>query len=169
MGSVGETILLGGRVALSLAVVLALMWFIAKRLGGRAEQGRRVPITVLGRHSLGRRSGLAVVEVAGQVLLLGVSDTAITMLSQVTGAGDSTDDRVADGDAGDDGDAGRAAPPAPVRRGFDALLAARAANDWQPAAAQPNAIRPGPSALLDPATWARAWGSRHGAHRAGTP
>lgn len=167
MGSVGETILLGGRVALSLAVVLALMWFIAKRFSGRVDQGRRMPITVLGRHSLGRRSGLALVEVGGQVLLLGVSDTGISMLSEVTGGAASGE---SDGDTGvqDDDDGSSAGEDGPaVHRDFDALLAARTANGWQPRSTPPNGTRSPASALLDPATWVRAWGARHGVQRIG--
>jgi flagellar biogenesis protein FliO len=78
-----DSVLLGLRVALSLALVLVILWFIARRVNQGGAATRRVPITVLGRQSLGRRSGLAVVEVAGRTLVVGVSETGVQLLTEL--------------------------------------------------------------------------------------
>jgi flagellar protein FliO/FliZ len=79
----GDSLLLVLRVALSLALVLLLLWFLARRLGGRAGPSRAVPIDVVGRRALARRSGVAVVEVAGRLLLLGVSDGGVRLVADL--------------------------------------------------------------------------------------
>ncbi|TRW45640.1 FliO/MopB family protein [Georgenia yuyongxinii] len=78
-----DSVLLGLRVALSLALVLVILWFIARKVNQGGAATRRVPITVLGRQSLGRRSGLAVVEVAGRTLVVGVSETGVQLLTEL--------------------------------------------------------------------------------------
>ncbi|MFD1505496.1 FliO/MopB family protein [Georgenia yuyongxinii] len=80
-----DSVLLGLRVALSLALVLVILWFIARKVNQGGAATRRVPITVLGRQSLGRRSGLAVVEVAGRTLVVGVSETGVQLLTELDG------------------------------------------------------------------------------------
>jgi len=80
---VTDTIELALRVALSLGVVLALLWFLARRLGAGKATARRLPITVLGRQSIGRRSGITVVDVAGRTLVLGVSDSEVRLLTEL--------------------------------------------------------------------------------------
>ncbi|QDB78180.1 flagellar biosynthetic protein FliO [Georgenia sp. 311] len=78
-----DTLGLALRVALSLGVVLALLWFLARRVGAGAGTPRRLPITVLGRQTLGRRSGITVVDVAGRTLVLGVSDSEVRLLTEL--------------------------------------------------------------------------------------
>jgi len=80
---VTDTLELALRVALSLGVVLALLWFLARRVGAGRGTVRRLPITVLGRQTLGRRSGITVVDVAGRTLVLGVSDTEVRLLTEL--------------------------------------------------------------------------------------
>jgi len=80
---VTDTLELALRVALSLGVVLALLWFLARRVGAGAGTPRRLPITVLGRQTLGRRSGITVVDVAGRTLVLGVSDSEVRLLTEL--------------------------------------------------------------------------------------
>jgi flagellar protein FliO/FliZ len=72
------------RVVLSLAVVLGLLWFVARRTGGRRASARRAPVIALvGRQSLGGRSAVALVEVAGRRLVLGVGEHGVTLLTEV--------------------------------------------------------------------------------------
>ena len=80
-----DTALLGLRVALSLACVLGLIWFAGRRLQGTAglRKPRTVPMTVLGRQTLGKGAGLALVEVAGRVLLLGVGEQGVRVLVEL--------------------------------------------------------------------------------------
>ena len=76
------------RLVLSLGVVLGLMWVAAKLLarqsgGGRAlRSSRPVPIQVLARHSLGKNSSVAVVQAAGKALIVGVTDSQVTLLGE---------------------------------------------------------------------------------------
>lgn len=81
-----DTLELALRVTVSLGLVLALLWFLARRLGAGGGAVRRLPITVLGRQSLGRRSGITVVDVAGRTLVLGVSDTEVRLLTELESA-----------------------------------------------------------------------------------
>ncbi|WP_454085670.1 FliO/MopB family protein [Georgenia sp. Marseille-Q6866] len=81
-----DTLELALRVTVSLGLVLALLWFLARRLGAGGGAVRRLPITVLGRQNLGRRSGITVVDVAGRTLVLGVSDTEVRLLTELESA-----------------------------------------------------------------------------------
>jgi flagellar protein FliO/FliZ len=77
-----DTVVLVGRLLVSLAVVLGVLWLIARRANRRGGGRRRQsPIEVLGRQQLGRHSGVAVVRVAGQTLILGVTDGAVSLLT----------------------------------------------------------------------------------------
>ncbi|WP_062382487.1 FliO/MopB family protein [Demequina iriomotensis] len=75
-----DTLVLVLRVGLSLVAVLGLMWWLSRRLqaGGRAH--RRETLAVLGRQQLTKRSGLAVVEVAGRRLVVGYGDQGVTLV-----------------------------------------------------------------------------------------
>lgn len=81
-----DTLLLGLRVALSLAVVLAVLWFIARQLNGKGAVTRKVPITVLGRQNLNRRASMTVVEVGGRTLVLGVTEAGVRLLTELDDA-----------------------------------------------------------------------------------
>jgi flagellar protein FliO/FliZ len=71
------------RVLLSLAVVLGLFWMVA-RTGSRKLGGRdRGLIRVRGRQALSRGSSLAVVEVGTRVLVVGVSDGGVRLLTEM--------------------------------------------------------------------------------------
>jgi len=71
------------RVLLSLAVVLGLFWMVA-RTGSRRLGGRdRALIRVRGRQALSRGSSLAVVEVGSRVLVVGVSDGGVRLLTEM--------------------------------------------------------------------------------------
>jgi flagellar protein FliO/FliZ len=82
------------RVVVSLGVVLAVMAGAAavlRRSGvvGTAPAGRRgmrrrgVPVEVITRHGLSRTSSLAVVRLGGRVLVLGVTEHQVTLLTEV--------------------------------------------------------------------------------------
>ncbi len=71
------------RVVVSLAVVLGLFWVVA-RLGSRKLGGRdRGLVRVRSRQSLSRGSSLAVVEVGSRVLVVGVSDGGVRLLTEL--------------------------------------------------------------------------------------
>ncbi|WP_067479287.1 flagellar biosynthetic protein FliO [Actinomadura hibisca] len=74
-----ETIL---RITLSLAVVLVLMWLLAK-VARRPLAGRGGDtVAVLARQQLTRGTSVAVVRVADRALVLGVTDAQITLLAE---------------------------------------------------------------------------------------
>ena len=106
------------KMLLSLGAVLALMFglvFVLKRFvvpGGTAS-GFSVPIQILGRKSLQPKKSIVVLKVAEKILVVGVSEQGIQMLTELA----EDDVRVAD--------TGAAATPLSERRGgFAAQLQA---------------------------------------------
>lgn len=84
------------RMVLALACVLGLLWFIGRRTGARGPAARRAPaVTLIGRQSLGGRSAVALVEVAGRRLVLGVGEQGVTLLAEVEMPTPTDADRVA--------------------------------------------------------------------------
>ncbi|TDE98650.1 hypothetical protein EXU48_00045 [Occultella glacieicola] len=77
-----DTLLLALRVALSLACVLALMWFAQRRLG-RARTRRRGELDVVARQNLGGKAQVVLLETAGSRFLLGVTEHQVTVLHTV--------------------------------------------------------------------------------------
>jgi flagellar protein FliO/FliZ len=77
------------RLVFSLGVVLALMAFTGRALRNRqlggGSAGRRNParIEVLGRQTLGRNVGVAVVRVADRAMLVGVTEGSIQLLTDL--------------------------------------------------------------------------------------
>lgn len=85
-----SSLVLGLRVLLSLACVLGLIWYANRRLAGGGKAGaavRRIrraqPMMLVGRQSLGGKNGLALVDVGGRRLLLGVGEQGVTLLTEV--------------------------------------------------------------------------------------
>ena len=77
------------RLVLSLGVVLGLMALAAgvmrrSGMGGGTGLGRKrgLPIEVVARHAVGRRSSVALVRAGGKGLVLGVTDHTITVLAE---------------------------------------------------------------------------------------
>ena len=78
-----DTLIVAVRVALSLGVVLALLWFLQRRLSrGARALGVANPVTVVGRQSIGQKASVVVVEVDGTRLVLGVTEQAVTVLHE---------------------------------------------------------------------------------------
>lgn len=82
------------RLVLSLGAVLTLMVLLARYLrrrqnggglGMAAASGRRTvpPLQVLTRQGLSRGSSVAVVRVSGQLLLLGVTESTVSLLGEL--------------------------------------------------------------------------------------
>jgi flagellar protein FliO/FliZ len=82
------------RLVLSLATVLVLMVLLARylrhrQIGGGSVRGaglrrKKAPsLEVVTRQGLSRGSSVAVVRVSGQLLLLGVTDTAVSVLREL--------------------------------------------------------------------------------------
>jgi flagellar protein FliO/FliZ len=82
------------RLVLSLATVLTLMVFLARYLrhrqlgtgfgaGPSPRRKKALPLEVVTRQGLSRGSSIAVVRVSGQLLLLGVTDSAVSVLREL--------------------------------------------------------------------------------------
>ncbi|MBF4590227.1 FliO/MopB family protein [Curtobacterium sp. VKM Ac-1395] len=82
-----DTLVITLRVALSLGVVLALMWVLHRRMAkgqfGRAKaRGRRsAAIEVVGRTGIGGKASVVVVDVEGERLVLGVTEHGVSLLT----------------------------------------------------------------------------------------
>ena len=73
------------RVVLALGCVLGLIWYAGRKLSRTpgARGAKSMPMTVIGRQSLGKSSGIALVEVAGRVLLLGIGEQGVRVLTEI--------------------------------------------------------------------------------------
>lgn len=79
-----NSVALVGRLLISLAVVLCLMWLIARRMKRSVGHGKNGKlIELLSRQQLTRSSSVAVVRVLDQGLILGVTDGQVAVLGEV--------------------------------------------------------------------------------------
>ena len=78
-----DTVVVGLRVVLSLGVVLALLWVPQKRLvkGGRAGTRATSQVSVVARQGVGAKASVVVVDVEGERLVLGVTESSVTVLA----------------------------------------------------------------------------------------
>jgi flagellar protein FliO/FliZ len=77
-----ESVELAGRVMVSLALVLAVMWAIARKLRRGGKQRSSGLIDILGRQQLSRTASVAVLRVGARALVVGVTDTQVTVLGE---------------------------------------------------------------------------------------
>jgi len=72
------------RLAVSLGVVLLLMWGAARLLGRQPRRMSRAGnVEMLARQALGRRSSVAVLRVGSKAFVVGVTDTNVSVLAEV--------------------------------------------------------------------------------------
>jgi len=71
------------RVVISLAVVLGLFWLVARTGARKVGVRDRGLVRVRSRQALSRGSSLAVVEVGARVLVVGVSDSGVRLLTEI--------------------------------------------------------------------------------------
>ncbi len=86
------------RLAISLAVVLAVMALAGralrkKALPGMSRRQRVAPIEVLARQGLGRTASVAMVRAGGKVLLLGITEANVNILGEADDVALLEDDR----------------------------------------------------------------------------
>jgi flagellar protein FliO/FliZ len=165
------------RVVVSLAVVLGLFWVVA-RTGSRKLGGRdRGLMRVRSRQSLSRGSSLAVVEVGSRVLVVGVSDSGVRLLTEMDPAeltapadlpaagaqGDECFEAVYEAAYDQTFAAYQAAPTAVAEAmGPAAPLAPEDERGPAPMPTSPlptSADGPLTGSLLAPSTWRQAWGT----------
>ena len=79
-----DSLLLALRVLVALAVVVALVWYLARRIEGRgADRSREAEVRVIDRQGLGRRSGVAVVAAGNRRLLVGFAEQGVQLLTEL--------------------------------------------------------------------------------------
>jgi flagellar protein FliO/FliZ len=82
-----DTLVIALRVALSLGVVLALMWVLHRRMqkgqfgAGRARGRRTAAVEVVARQGIGGKASVVVVDVDGERLVLGVGEHGVSLLT----------------------------------------------------------------------------------------
>lgn len=77
-----ETLFLVLRVAVSLGVVLAVIWFAHRRISANRARTRSPQlVTVVARQSLAPKASMVVVDADGRRLMLGVTEHGVTVLS----------------------------------------------------------------------------------------
>lgn len=75
-----ETFLLFLRVALSLSVVVVLLWMVQKKVAKTGRTGPETDLRVVGKRGLGQKASVVVVDADGRRFLLGVTEHAINVL-----------------------------------------------------------------------------------------
>lgn len=71
------------RVVFSLIAVLGLMWFLARVASNRLGGPRASVVRLVGRQSLGRTSSVAVVAVGERLLVVGVTESGVRLLTEL--------------------------------------------------------------------------------------
>ncbi|GAA4344713.1 flagellar biosynthetic protein FliO [Angustibacter luteus] len=140
---------LAGRVILSLAVVLVLLWLAARTMRkNQRRTSRGVDVDVLARQPLARSASVAVVKVGDRALVLGVTESRVELLADHPVASLMLADAIAESEDG--ADLPTEVTPAPVV-GNDATVAVPP----QRKVSQP-ATGPLAGSALSPATWSKA-------------
>jgi flagellar protein FliO/FliZ len=81
-----DTVFLALRVIVSLAVVLGVLWYLQKKLSKRGVgKAAGKAITLVGRQAIGPKASVAVVEIEGRRLVLGVTEHQVTVLHSMEG------------------------------------------------------------------------------------
>jgi len=76
-----DTLLVALRVALSLAVVVGLLWVLQRRMQKGTRRGPKASlVSVVGRQGLGQKASVVVVDVEGRRFVLGVTEQSVTVL-----------------------------------------------------------------------------------------
>jgi flagellar protein FliO/FliZ len=139
------------RLVLSLAVVLGLVWFLY-RVSQRKLGGSTSLLSVVGRQAVSRNASVTVVTVGGRVLVLGVSEHQVQLLTEL------------DPETLDDVQAQAAAEAAPsvvvdttAPRGTTVSRGAHAATPTR--SRQPGALG---GSILSARTWRDAWTATRG-------
>jgi flagellar protein FliO/FliZ len=71
------------RVVFSLAVVFGLIWLVARTSSRKFGGAARSMVRVVARQPLARTASLAVVEVGDRVLVVGVSENGVSLLTEM--------------------------------------------------------------------------------------
>lgn len=75
-----ETFLLFLRVALSLSVVVVLLWMVQKKVTKSGRTGPETDLRVVGKRGLGQKASVVMINADGRRFLLGVTEHSINVL-----------------------------------------------------------------------------------------
>ena len=76
-----DTLLVAGRVLLSLAAVVGLLWFLQRRITKGTVSTRATKlVNVVTRQGLAQKASVVVIDVEGKRFLLGVTEHSVTVL-----------------------------------------------------------------------------------------
>lgn len=79
-----DDLLLFLRVALSLAAVLGLLWYVQRRVGKRMQRRRDdAEISVIGRRALGSKAQMVIVETDDRRYVLGVTEHGVNLIDSL--------------------------------------------------------------------------------------
>jgi len=150
-----ESLVVALRVALSLAVVFGLIWYIHRRLtrGGKARLAA-TPITVLGKQAVGQKASVVVVDADGKRFILGVTEHSITVIHGGVAPAAAFADVLAEATPAETGTETSQTPaPRPV-----AVAARTAAAPTETGLVAPGSRLPGAlgGSILSPSTWRQA-------------
>jgi flagellar protein FliO/FliZ len=71
------------RVVLSLGAVVGLMWFLARIASKRVGGTNGSLVKLMGRQSLGRTASVAVLSIGERVLVVGVTENGVRLLTEL--------------------------------------------------------------------------------------
>ena len=152
-----ESLVVALRVALSLAVVFGLIWYIHRRLtrGGKARLAA-TPITVLGKQAVGQKASVVVVDADGKRFILGITEHSITVIHGGVAPAAAFADVLAEAtpaETGSETDTSQTPAPRPV-----AVAARTAAAPTETGLVAPGSRLPGAlgGSILSPSTWRQA-------------
>ena len=76
-----DTLAVALRVALSLAVVVGLLWFMQRKITRSSRVSKNAQlISVVGRQGVGQKASVVVVDIDGQRFVLGVTEQSVNVL-----------------------------------------------------------------------------------------
>ena len=152
-----ESLVVALRVALSLAVVFGLIWFIHRKLtsGGKARLAV-TPITVLGKQAVGQKASVVVVDADGKRFILGVTEQSITVIHGGVAPSAAFAEVLAESTPAD-ADASQEAESEPAARPV-AVAARTATTPLEAGLVAPGSRVPGAlgGSILSPSTWRQA-------------
>lgn len=79
------------RVIVSLGVVLALLWWLHRRLTTGSRAGGAAPVTVIAKQGIGSKASVVVIDVEGSRLVLGVTEQSVSVLQTADAPAPVTD------------------------------------------------------------------------------
>lgn len=75
-----DTVMIGLRVLLSLGAVLALLWWLHRKLSTGPRAAKVNPVSVVAKQGIGSKASIVVIDVEGSRLVLGVTEQSVSVL-----------------------------------------------------------------------------------------